>query len=306
MTDAMRALGAELRNWGRWGADDQRGTTNLITPEKVVAAAGAIRTGKVFDLGIPLDADGPQTGEFRSNPRRFMSRTGQERELPGGGHGADDWVMMPLQAGTQWDALSHMYYDDHLYNGYPAAEHLNALGASRNAIQHQAKGIAGRGVLLDIARLKGVDRLAAGAAITPDDLDAACAEQGVTVGAGDVLLVRTGWWSVFAADGDRERFMADEPGLSLECARWLHERDVAAVAADNWALEVLPAQQEGLTLPLHLVLLRDMGMTIGEMFDLDELAADCAADSVYQFFFTAPPLKFTGAVGSPLNPLAIK
>ncbi|MEU6116618.1 cyclase family protein [Streptomyces sp. NPDC047117] len=306
MTDAMRALGAELRNWGRWGAEDQRGTTNLITPEKVVAAAGAIRTGKVFDLGIPLDADGPQTGRFRSNPRRFMSRTGQERELPGGGRGADDWVVMPLQSGTQWDALSHMFYDDHLYNGFPAAAHVTALGASRNAIQHQAKGIAGRSVLLDVARLKGVDRLTAGEAITPDDLDAACAEQGVTVGAGDVLLVRTGWWSVFAADGDRERFMDAEPGLSLECARWLHARDVAAVAADNWALEVLPAQQEGLTLPLHLVLLRDMGMTIGEMFDLDELAADCAADGEYAFFFTAPPLKFTGAVGSPLNPLAIK
>ena len=160
-------------------------------------------------------------------------------------------------------------------------------------------------MLLDIAALRGVDHLSAEDAVGPDDLDAAVTRQGVEVGAGDILLVRTGWTQVFT-HGSAVEFMGNEPGLTLECCRWLHERDVAAVAVDNWAVEKLPSGIDDAQLPVHYVLIRDMGMTLGEMFDLEALAADCAADGVWEFLLSAPVLKFANAVGTPLNPLAIK
>jgi kynurenine formamidase len=161
-------------------------------------------------------------------------------------------------------------------------------------------------VLLDIARLKGVDWMQAGEVITPEDLDAAAAAQGVEVGSGDILYFRTGWRSKFKAEGNAAEFMAGEPGLGLACAEWLHDHEVAVIASDNWAIEVLPVENPNELLDVHMVLIRDMGMTLGEILDLDELAEDCAADGVYEFMLSAAPLPITGAVGSPLNALAIK
>lgn len=304
-SDEVIALGKELSNWGRWGPDDQRGTTNLITAEAVSAAAALVRRGTIFDLGIPLDANGPQPGGHRINPVRLMSQTGRDQDLPGGFHFADDYVFMPLQAGTQWDALAHVYYGDEMWNGTPLG-HITSSGAARNGIETQARGIAGRGVLLDVARHRGVDALGPTDAINADELEAVAVAQGVTIGSGDILLVRTGWYSTFLRDQDRTAFMSTEPGLDLSCARWLRDRDVAAVAADNWGVEVFAGEGTGKTLELHMVLIRDVGMTLGELFDLDALAADCSETGVWEFFLTAPPLKFTGAVGSPINPLAIK
>ncbi|MFD0633873.1 cyclase family protein [Catenulispora yoronensis] len=302
----FRTLGAKLRNWGRWGADDERGTTNLITPERLIAAGRLIRQGKIFDLGIPLDGNGPQTGAFRINPVHLMSATGAEQPFPSGFRYADDYLFLPLQAGSQWDALAHVFYDDQLYNGFPAGA-VTVAGAGRCSIDGQAAGIAGRAVLLDIAALHGVEWLAAGTAITPDDLDAARRRQGgVAVGPGDILLVRTGWRRKFLQERDPAAFMAGEPGLGQACCAWLRERDVAAVGCDNWALEVLPFEPGGVFMGIHMVLIRDMGMTLGEMLDLEALAADCEADGVWEFFLSAPPLKVTGGVGSPVNPLAIK
>ncbi|KAA9152672.1 cyclase family protein [Amycolatopsis acidicola] len=301
----MRELGAELRNWGRWGPGDERGTTNLITPERVAAAARLARTGTVFDLGIPLDGDGPQPGGARINPIRLMSENGQEQVLPGGFRWADDYVFMPLQSASQYDGLAHVMYDEQLYNGRPAGS-VTVKGAGYNGIHHQAKGIAGRGVLLDIARLRGVDWLAAGEVIGPDDLDAACAAQGVEVGPGDILLIRTGYRKKFLTERDPVEFMKGEPGLGLESARWLHARDVAVVGSDNWAVEVLPGEHDGALFELHMVLIRDMGMTLAELLDLEELAEHCAGDGVYEFFYAGPPLKFTRGIGSPINPLALK
>ena len=171
--DDFRAVGERLSNWGRWGADDERGTTNLITPERLVAAARLVRTGKVFDLGIPFDELGPQTGGgIRQNPLHFMTATGDAQDhMPGGFRYADDYVVMPLQCATQWDALSHVFYDDQLYNGYPASD-VTPRGALHNSIDKQGNGITGRGVLLDIAALKDVPWLEGGTVITPDDLDA--------------------------------------------------------------------------------------------------------------------------------------
>lgn len=301
----FRSIGRRVSNWGRWGADDERGTVNLITPERLVAAAGLVRTGRIFDLGIPFDANGPQPGGGRINPVRLMSETGADQVFPGAFRYADDYVFMPLQGASQWDGLAHVYYDDQLYNGYPASD-VGPHGAKHDSIDKQGKGIAGRGVLLDIARLKGRDWLDLGTVITPDDLEEAEREHGVRVGAGDILLFRTGWRRKFLTDHDAAGFMAGEPGLGMACAQWLHDREVAAVCSDNWAIEVLPGEIEGEVLNVHMVLIRDMGMTLGEILDFEELSADCAADGVYEFFFCAPPLKFTAAVGSPINPLAMK
>jgi kynurenine formamidase len=301
----FRKVGERLRNWGRWGADDERGTTNFITPDKLVAAGQLIKQGKIFDLGIPFDESGPQPGGGRINPVHLMSQTGDTQMFPGGFKYADDYIFMPLQGATQWDSLAHVYYDDHLYNGFPAKD-VTVIGAAHDAIDKQAKGIAGRGVLLDIARLKGVDWMEAGVVITPEDLEAAEAAQGVTVGSGDILVFRTGWRRFFVERKSPTEFMAGEPGLGQDCCDWLHAREVAAVASDNWAIEVLPGEDPNAILQVHCVLIRDMGMTLGEILDLEELSADCAADGVYEFFFCAPPLKVSRGVGSPINPLAIK
>jgi kynurenine formamidase len=306
--DDFRAVGERLSNWGRWGPDDERGTTNLITAQRLVAAARLVRTGKVFDLGIPFDELGPQTGSgIRQNPLHFMTATGDAQDhIPGGFRYADDYVVMPLQCATQWDALSHVFYDDQLYNGYPASD-VTPRGALHNSIDKQGNGITGRGVLLDIAALEGVPWLEGGTVITPDDLDAAIERQGgVDVGPGDVLLFRTGWRRFFVEHNDRTAWHASEPGLGLECCAWLRERDVAAVCSDNHAIEVYPGEEPGVLMPVHMVLIRDMGMSLGEMFDLEALADDCAADGVWEFFFSAPVLKVTHAVGSPINPLAMK
>ena len=302
----FRELGKRLSNWGRWGAEDERGTLNLITPDKLVAAAGLVRKGAVFDLGIPFDDQGPQPGGARINPVHLMSQTGDTQVFPGGFRYADDYIFMPLQGASQWDALAHVYYDDQLYNGYPASD-VTVVGAFHDTIDRIAKGVAGRGVLLDIARLRGVDWLEAGEVITPDDLEAAIAAQGgVEVGSGDILLFRTGWRRMFLEQKSAQEFMAGEPGLGQDCCEWLHEREVAAVCSDNWAIEVLPGEVPDVVLNVHMVLIRDMGLTLGEILDFEELAADCAADGVWEFFFCAPPLKVTRGVGSPINPLAIK
>jgi kynurenine formamidase len=235
-----------------------------------------------------------------------MSQTGDTQVFPGGFRYADDYIFMPLQGASQWDALAHVYYDDQLYNGFPASD-VTVVGAFHDTIDRIAKGVAGRGVLLDIARTRGVDWLGAGEVITPDDFEAAIAVQGgVDVGSGDILLFRTGWRRMFLEHRSATEFMAGEPGLGQECCEWLHDREVAAVCSDNWAIEVLPGQFDDVVLNVHMVLIRDMGMTLGEILDFEELAADCAADGVWEFFFCAPPLKVTRGVGSPINPLAIK
>jgi kynurenine formamidase len=303
--EEFRTLGKRLSNWGRWGPDDERGTVNLITPERLVAASKLVRRGAIFDLGIPMDGNGPQPGGNRINPVHLMRETGDGQNFPGGFHFADDYIFMPLQGSSQWDALAHVYYDDQLYNGFPASS-VGLHGTDRDSIDKLAKGIAGRGVLLDIARLKGVDWMEAGQIITPADLDGAAGAQGVEVKPGDIVLVRTGWRRKFVTESDAKAFMSGEPGLGQACCEWLHSRQVAVVCSDNWAIEVLPGESPDVILPVHMVLIRDIGMTLGEILDFDELAADCVADGVWEFFFCGPPLKFTRAVGSPINPLAIK
>lgn len=308
----FRRIATKVRNWSRWGGDDRIGTLNYITPERLVSAAKLVTRGVCFDLGIALDSDGPQPGKHgRANPIHVMTETGADQDLPGGMTYADDYIVMPLQAATQWDGLAHVFYDGKLYNGFPASD-VTPHGARTLGIENLGKGVAGRGVLLDVARHRGVDWLEMGEVITPEDLEDVAAAEGIEVESGDILCFRTGWRQKFYADG-AEAFMAGEPGIGMAAIEWLHEKEIAALASDNWGIEVLNPSEglfigeiDGMLDNVHMILIRDMGLTLGEIFDFDELAADCAADGSWEFFLCAPPLKVTGGVGSPINPLAIK
>jgi kynurenine formamidase len=314
--ETVRELSRRYSNWGRWGAEDQVGTLNHVTPDDVLRAARCIRSGKRISLALPFDADGPQTGGFgRFNPIHLMFRDGGDiisgtivDDFYGGRdrhiRGTDDMIIMPLQSGTQWDSLSHILFEDHMYNGFPARE-VSSKGATRNDIRQAADRIAGRGVLLDVARSKGVDALDAGYAITADDLVECAERQGVEVGRGDFVLVRTGQleerrgrWGDFAGGA--------APGLGLAAVPWVADTEIAGLATDTWGMEVLPNETPDVFQPLHCVLLVAMGLYVGEIFDLQALADDCAEDGQYDFFFCAPPLPFSRAVGSPVNPMAIK
>jgi kynurenine formamidase len=312
MSDIVRETGKRLRNWGRWGPDDERGTLNYISPETIVKAAGLIRRGAVFSLAIPFNAKGPQINQPRRfNPIHRMMITGPDCTtgaipFPGGVGFSDDMVIMPLQCATQWDALSHCFEDGVMWNGYSANE-VSSRGAKRNGIDKVSAGVVARGVLLDLPRAKGVKWLEPGYGITADDLDATIAAQRVAVGVGDVLLVRTGHMTLCREQGGWGTYAGgDAPGLSFRSADWVQQKQIAAVATDTWGMEVRPNEFPDTYQPLHQVFIPNMGLTIGEIFNLDDLAEDCAKDGVFEFFFVAPPLPITGAVGSPINPLAIK
>ena len=308
----FRRIAEKVRNWGRWGKDDQIGTLNHVTPERLKAAAQLVKKGITFDVGIPFDAAGPQLGAHgRNNPLHVMTEIGVDQDFPGPFRYADDYIVMPLQCASQWDGLSHVFYDDQMYNGYPSSE-VTEHGAKVLGVENIGKGVAGRGVLLDVARHKGVKWMEMGEVVTPEDLDATAAAQGVEIESGDVLCLRTGWRQKFLADGPQE-FMAGEPGIGMGAIEWLHDHEIAAIACDNWAVEVLNPKDgifigeiHDMVLNCHSILIRDMGLTLGEILDFDELAEDCVGDGVWEFFFCGPPLKVTGAVGSPVNPLAIK
>jgi kynurenine formamidase len=294
-------LAREVSNWGRWGDDDELGTLNLITHDVVKRAADCVRTGKTFALGLPLSADGPQTGAVpgRTNPEHRMSFV----NFPYGESGvaaSDDSVSMGLQAGTHWDALTHISFDGHIYNGYEASV-ITESGAAKCGIEKVRK-LVSRGVLIDVARDKGIDRLEPGYTITPDDLDSASKTD---VLPGDVVLIRTGQMQLLDA-GDKEAYGMPSPGPGMACARWFNAHDVAAVATDTYAFEVLPGEIKGLFLPVHVLDLVQMGMLQGQNFVLEELARDCAEDSVYEFLLEATPEPFVGAVGAPVQPVAIK
>jgi kynurenine formamidase len=319
-------VAADIRNWGRWGSADELGTLNFIDDHKVQQAASLVKKGKVFPLGIEFGTSSPQGSlDFRNKPMHLMTVDGGDEtewakygsRWPANGTAQqiseffqaspfrfnDDMIIMPLQASTQWDALSHVYYDGQLYNGFPASS-VTSAGAFHCSIDKvDVKGITTRGVLIDMARHRGVDFIAPGNDITPEELDAAAAAQGVTVQRGDIVAVRTGWIAKFRQTGNP---MEPSSGLSWTVAPWLHDHEVAAVAADNIQVESLESGVEGMFNPLHLLTLRDMGMMLGEFWFLDDLAADCAADGVYEFQLVAPPLRVTGAVGSPVNPIALK
>lgn len=294
------ATPGEPNNWGRWGDDDQRGCLNLLTPERVAAAATLVKTGKRFSLGLPIGGAAPTPG-YRPPPMHLFSNTTSDFLLGDGRlQYSDDYVVMALQASTQLDGFGHVGFGDVLYNGFWAGLVTAASGARRLGVHHLADGIVGRAVVLDVARHRGVDRLEGSVGIDGDELAAVAEAQRVDVRAGDILLIRTGHLGWLLEGNEEGRAI---PGLNEHALPWLHERDVAMVACDNLAMEVMPPSGP---LPFHVGALRDLGLLLGEIFDLDDLAADCAGDGVYECFFTAPPMPVVNGVGSPLNPIAIK
>lgn len=266
----------------------------------------------MISLAIPFDSKGPQTGfGGRTNPLHYMLQdggdvaSGAQNFIPGLRY-CDDAVTMPLQCATQWDALSHIYFDGKMYNDR-GPEMVNSTGARANSIDQLKSKIVSRGVLLDIPRYRGKDWMAPGEAIYPADLDGAAAQARVSVGTGDIVLIRTGQLAQVKAEGSWGQYAGGPaPGLSLTCAEWLATNEIAGYATDTWGTEVIPNETPDVFQPLHCVAIVNMGMLVGEIFNLEDLAADCASDSVYEFLFVAPPLPITGAVGSPINPQAIK
>jgi kynurenine formamidase len=265
--------------------------------------------------------DGPQRGwRRRTNPVHTMLDTGTDAALgiqgfPHGIGGADDVIAMPLQCSTQWDGLGHIFDHGKAWNGRDAARTVTSDGDLVTGIEQLARPVCGRGVLLDVGRVVGPGlgtdegqsgELPDGFAITADHLDAAAAAHGVTVGHGDVLLVRTGQYGRTLRQGWGSYAGGPAPGLSFTTAGWLHRTEIAAVATDTWGFEVRPNEFDDAFQPLHQVAIPHLGLLIGEMWALEELAEDCAADGVYEFLLTAAPLPITGAVGSPVNPIAVK
>ncbi|HVX17717.1 MAG TPA: cyclase family protein [Acidimicrobiales bacterium] len=305
LPEHLQQLAAKVSNWGRWGPDDRRGTLNLIDDAAVRRGLAAARTGTALSLAIPFDEDGPQTGGIpgRDNPHRTMltvnqSMTGDPTDFCT----SDDAVTMGVQAATHWDALAHVGYDGKLYNGVDAVTNDEA-GAHELGIEHVGP-VTTRGVLVDIARLKGVDHFDDGYPITGEDLDAATAAAGIEVLAGDALLVRTGQMH-FLPDR-RARYSHPSPGLSAHSIEWLHDHDVAAVATDTLVFEVFPCEDPKALLPVHMIHLRDMGLLQGQNWFLDELADACAADGRYDCLLVASPLPMTRSVGGPVAPVAIR
>lgn len=311
---AVAAAAKRCSNAGRWGAGDVHGTLNLLDPAKRVEGARLVRTGQAFSLAQAFGADGPQRGwRRRTNPVHTMLESGLDAErgqgFPHGIGGADDVIFMPLQASTQWDGLGHIFDHGLAYNGRRAGEVVTGEGDRVTGIETAADRIAGRGVLLDVGRAVGeAGELPDGFAITEDHLEATIAAQGATsrVGRGDLVLVRTGRLARARREGWGEYAGGDSPGLSFTTADWLHRTEIAGIATDTWGFEVRPNEFDDAFQPLHQVCIPHMGLFIGEMWDLDALAADCAADGVYEFWLTAAPLPVTGAVGAPVNPIAVK
>ncbi|MFD7699319.1 cyclase family protein [Streptomyces caelestis] len=320
---AIAAAAAVCSNWGRWGEDDVLGTLNFLDEGKRREGAALVRRGASFSLSQRFDMNGPQKGwRRRTNPVHTMLDTGADAALgnqgfPHGLGGADDVITMPLQCSTQWDGLGHIFDHGRAWNGRPAEKVVTSDGDLVTGIEHMAPHVAGRGVLLDVGRVVGEDgELPDGFAITEEHLTATAAAHGVSVGRGDIVLVRTGQLARVRRRGSShaggggggwgEYAGGPAPGLSFTTAGWLHGTEIAAIATDTWGFEVRPNEFEHAFQPLHQVVIPHIGLLIGEMWDLDALAGDCAADGVYEFWLTAAPLPITGAVGSPVNPIAVK
>jgi kynurenine formamidase len=290
-----------IGNWGRWGADDQRGTLNLITPELIRDAASLVTRGKTYSLALPVRSTGVPLIPYRGTPMRMTLVNQADDDFGAPGVGAnEDMLVLPSHNGTHIDALCHVHYDGLLYNNQPAATMKTLGGATRCAIDNVGC-IVGRAVLLDVCALHGVDALESQYFVTADDLASCAHRQGVEIRAGDILLVRTGWLGRFmgAGSGAPEMLM-NQPGLGLDACTLIRDLDVAAVGADNSAVEAIPFDG-GKLLVVHVELLVKLGVYLLEHLVLDQLAAD----EVYESLLVVAPLPVTGATGSPINPIAL-
>lgn len=290
-----------------WGIDDQKGAINRITPASRDAIVRRLDARKVYDLSVDYFVGMPSF-VAAGDPayQHFMSHTPNGTivdNLNGAGRKVNaccaysgDVVLMYTHTGTHIDALNHFGYHGKIFNNFSSDEHLGSRGWTKNGAE-QIDPIIARGVLLDVAGLKGVECLPPQYGITAADLEETCKVQNVEVREGDVVLVRTGrmrYWP----DGDK--VFGDSPGLILESARWITCKNVVAVGADNEAVEKTPPGDPDVWLPVHCHLLAEAGVPQMECLDLEALAAD----KVYEFGFIGAPIRLRGATGSPLRPLA--
>ncbi|MGD0497454.1 MAG: cyclase family protein [Bryobacteraceae bacterium] len=294
-----------VRNWGRWGADDEKGTLNYIQPEHIRRAAALVRSGRPVSMAIPINkVAGPD------NPRpatHYMVRTFDVHSPFGEPQFATDYLASEVHgdAFTHIDALCHVAYRGKLYNGKPVSA-VTSQGPAIQDITAYAQGIVGRGVLLDIARLRGVKWLEPGEAVTTAELEAAERAQGVRLGEGDIFLFRTGhhrrrlelgpWNHTYDGEG--------KEGLHVETILLLHERKVAAFFPDGDG-EVVPSNVEGLSSPIHALQIAAMGMVCADSLQFEELAQVCEEEKRWEFLVVAAPLRLPGGTGSLFNPIAI-
>ena len=279
----------------KWGVNDTRGAANHMGPESVLSAARLIREGRVIELGQVLHSGMPLGARHfdvymkptTMNPQ--SNRRGSNEELV---------VAEMGQVGTQFDAFPHQTIGDSLYNCVDMNEVMTRTGFTQLGVEGVGT-LMTRGVLIDVAALKGVDMLPDTYEITVEDLQQALDRQGVSLEAGDAVLIHTGWGVLWETDGDR--FMATNPGIGIAAAEWLIEHDPMILGADNQPVEVSPNPDPNLSLPIHQLALVVHGIHLVERMKLDELAAA----GVYEFAFVVQPLKLQGATGSTVVPVAI-
>lgn len=282
----------ELSNWGRWGASDERGTLNLITPAKTRQAAALVRSGITVSL-----AHNPITEEAPDNPATsFEHEMGQNLRT-------DTYRFRYHGYGVSHiDALCHFAHNGRLYNDVPASASTSE-GCGKNGIDNLKSGIVTRGILLDIPRLKGVPYLEPQTPIYIEDIEAWERQAGVKVSAGDAIFVYTGRWARREALGPWA-VSGNSAGLHASVLPWIKERDVAFVGSDA-ATDVMPSMVEGITQPLHTLLIAGLGSNIFDNMDLEALAETAARENRWEFMLTAGPIPVTGGTGSPLNPIAV-
>jgi kynurenine formamidase len=291
-----------LSSWGRWGEGDQRGALNHLEPSRVVAASRLVQEGTTVTLSLPMNT---KAAEDNPEPAVHYMTTSPDLEAgPGELRFAKDYVGADYHndGHTHIDAFCHVIYDGSLYNGAPATA-VTAEGAADDSIEVLANGLVARGVLLDIPRVRGVPWLDPGQHVFPNDLEAAELEQGVTVGEGDVLLVRTGHTRRLSELGPWPTANA-KSGLHPTSMPFLAERGVAALGGDGNS-DTAPSSTDGVDFPIHVLALNAMGVHLLDYLQLEDLLAVCQRTGRWDFLFIAAPLRITGGTGSPLNPLAV-
>lgn len=304
-----------VSNWGRWGDDDQRGTANLLDDAAARRGVGCVRTGERISLALDLGPDGPQVGQpaHRTNPELEMLIVNErDSHAPGVWASSDDAVRMVTCAGTHIDTLAHVTYDGLLWNGFPASSISGESGAAVCGAE-TLPAIVTRGVVLDVARLRGEETLDAidpGYALTAADLDEGYAAAGLDPEPGDVVLVRTGEIRHLKA-GRKERYAKGAdfhfPGPSLQSVEWVRRHDVAGLFTDTYSGEAFPPPSEDWsdTLCVHMLHIRDIGLLQGQNWDLEALSARCAEEGRWDVLLVATPEPIVGATSAPVAPVAV-
>ena len=290
-------LGQDKWYPSRWGAADQRGAANRITPAKVLDAKAMITKGTVYQLGRAYEAGMPLFGSRHYSLKvPYMFAMGGKNQA--GYH--DDIISGELsQIGTQFDGLGHVGIGELFYNGNKRADFATPDGLKKLGIENVG-AIVTRGVLIDVAKYKGVPSLNAPYAITVADLTGALQRQKVDIRPGDVVLIHTGWGGLWMKDN--VKFGASSPGIGVQAGEWLAGKEVVVVGSDNWGVEAFPNPDPNLSAPVHQLLLARNGIYLHENLATEGLARD----SVYEFAYVFAPLRLKGATGSPGNPIAIR